>query len=174
VLGGLICAAGADEDITATINWYKQNSLASSAWCALRGLLVSSFRRHEPADPYVVAEAKRILRKETAKDPPAALAAALIDAHQDSETITLAREQLLAPVVVTALLRNAPDEDVRAEGKGLLAEGYQSIDLILALMKTDPNDQIVLKAARRFVKKFKDYPEEKEMKSLVALLSSKQ
>jgi hypothetical protein len=175
VFADLITVVKLAEDIRDGKVWYQQHQSFDLAWCVLTGLL----RAQQKADPYVVEQAKRVLRNLSPEERAPVLVGALVEAHPDAETIAFAKNICMKSNLawlIAILLPIAPDSDLLAKANEVLPELRGSEiedDLILALLQTDPTNTSVLKAAKRWMRKNGGHASAASIQSLLTASQAK-
>ncbi len=171
---GAFVASGRDaNDMRAAKEWFIEHKQKQAARWVLIGLLQAYSALQEDADLYIVEETKALLRSQSAEERTPVMVAALLKAHVDAETILFAKQKELDsnPWLLGLILRFAPDDEVIAKAKTVLAQRYNrqlEHDLLFCLLRQSPGDHALRKDARRWIRKHGQKMSSKELKNLLA------
>ncbi len=178
VYGAFVASGRNASDMRAAKEWFIEHKQKQTARWVLIGLLQAYSALQQDADLYIVKETKALLRSQSAEERTPVMVAALLNAHVDAETISFAKQKGLESNtwLLGLVLRLAPDDELIAKAKALLAERYNSQlerDLLFCLLRLSPGDLALRRDARRWIRKHGQKMPSKELKNLLASVASK-
>jgi hypothetical protein len=174
VYGDLIQCVKDAEDIKTGKEWFIQHETnESSKWVAIGLLRASTLLGYEP-DLYIVEKIKQLLRNQSPNERIPVMEEVLLGANPDKDSIALVRQTCIetkSSRFIGKVLRLAPDEELLATAKEVLAERYDAQlkhDLLLTLLKVSPADADLRKDVRRWLRKHGRKLPSKELKDSLA------
>lgn len=173
IYSDLLLAQPSVTEIQNARDWYLKHQDSKSARASLLGILRASKLLGQNIEPELVENAKRILEQQRPEERSPTLAAALLEAAGDSQSIALAKETWRHQKGFLAwfhalLLRIAPDEELIARANEIYARPMKgSPKVIIELLKIDCSNSVARRAAERWIK---DNPGEKQIQELQSLL----
>lgn len=158
IYGRLTLATNLPMDIEGALDWYVEHTNNHSAKFVIADLLELAYLTATQASPYVVREAKRLLRHKESRDFPY-LIGALVSVVPDFESIMWAKDvfiRLKLHWILIRLLHSAPDEESIAMANETFNDWINSSiesEMLVALLKADPMNKRIRRRAFFWLKK---------------------
>jgi len=157
VLTSLLHVTQSQRDVRAARQWHESHSSYKASFWALVGPL-QLYRKLKIRDTYFIEQAKLYLLDQPPEKRESELVHALLTAQPDEEAVTIAKDLANDDWIMNKLLEVAPDDELVATAHRNLAippdDGLQftRADLLVTLLKLDPQDTESIKLARRWIR----------------------